>query len=110
MPSPQKRVLSLSGYFHKSPQRPLMPRKTVETYPFFSWKISCPAPIMGESSGSKRVCVWTRSHLLALSHNSRTILRRKIAKASDSRIGQIMGECLVTAFRELWAIDLGYRF
>ena len=56
----------------------------------FCWDIFCLAPIRGDPSDQGAVCAWTRWHLLELSHDSRTIFRRKIAVGTDSRSGLVM--------------------
>ena len=75
------------------PFRPLIPRKTVETYPFFFLGYF----LSGGDSGRDmlfrgRYRLGLLGSLLALSAESRTILRRKFVVPPDSGSGLILGE------------------
>jgi hypothetical protein len=61
-------------------------------HPPFLEKISCLAPIMGESGRSGHRLGLDGSGVCFLSAKSRTILRRNFAVASDLRSGLIMGD------------------
>src|SRR6266568_5420493 len=75
------------------PRRPLMPRKSVETYPpFFPGRFPVWHQFWASPADQGTVWAWVSWRLLALSRDSRTIFERKSRDVSDSRSGLIMGE------------------
>jgi len=81
------------AYPHRGPRRPLMPCKTVETYPPFFLEHF----LSGTDNGRDRLIrAWSGlqwlSRYLALSRDSRTIFRQDFVVGSDSRSGLVMGD------------------
>src|SRR6267378_1414396 len=83
-----------------------MPCKTVETYPLFFRRISCPTPIMGESSRSRRSLNLAKMAFACVIPIPRTISRQKIVIGSDSRSGLILGQFLESDLFFEWASTL----
>src|SRR6266700_1015279 len=66
--------------------------KPLKHTPLFSGAFPVRHRSWANPAGQGADCAWMRRRFLALSSNSRTILKRKFAIGPDSRSGLIMGE------------------